>query len=165
MVCGKSELMPLEKESLVLEIIYADLAGYRESLSAVVTEDHRKSSLLRALLLRCFRGLFVAKHSGKDLVDVLQLPLQIEGVLYLLPRNFAGDLLVGKDLIMEIQTFFPRTHGVGLHQAISIFAAHAILDQIEQELSAENEAAGALKIGTHPIGIDEHRVNHLSGFG
>ena len=33
---------------------------------------------------------------------------------------------------MEVQIFFPGAHGVCLHQAISIFPADAVFDQVEQ---------------------------------
>ena len=63
----------------------------------------------------------------------------------------------------KFEVFFPGAHGVGLHQAIGVFAADAVLDQVEQKLSAEDEAARAFKIRAHALGIDEHRVDQVGG--
>jgi len=40
---------------------------------------------------------FRAKHALENLVDILQLAWQVEGVFNLRARNFAGDLFVGED--------------------------------------------------------------------
>ena len=86
-------------------------------------------------------GAIILEDTRENLVDVAQLPLQIEGVLDLLARNPAGDLFVFQDQFVEIQIFFPGAHGVLLHQSIRVFARDAMLDQIEQQLSAEDQAA------------------------
>src|SRR3954469_6139376 len=39
-----------------------------------------------------------------------------------------------------------------------------MLNQIQKQLSAEDQAAGAFKVGFHSRGIDEHGVEKISGF-
>ena len=46
-------------------------------------------------ILRGSRGLFRVEDAGEDLVHVLQLALQVEGVFDLLARHSARDLFVG----------------------------------------------------------------------
>ena len=113
--------------------------------------------------LRALRGYspLIPKHAGKDLVHVLQLAREVEGVLDLLARNFAGDFFVGQHELVEVQIFFPGAHGVRLHEAVGVLAADAVFDQVEQQLSAEDQAARALEVGAHALGIDEERVDRL----
>ena len=51
-----------------------------------------------------------------------------------------------------------------LHQAICVFARHAGLCEIEEELSAENQAAAALEVLQHAIRINQECVDQASGF-
>ena len=62
---------------------------------------------------------------------------------------------------MEVETLFPRAHGVTLHQAICVLAGNTALDQVEQQLSAEDEAARALEVRQHALGIDEHGLDQV----
>ena len=54
----------------------------------------------------------------------------------------AGDAAayfgVVEDQVVEVEVFFPGTHGVGLNQAVGIFAGDAAFDQVEEKLSAED---------------------------
>src|SRR5580704_10087168 len=81
----------------------------------------RPSRSLRALPTRRLpygpagAALLCAEHSGKVLVDVFQLALQVKGVLDLLARHAAGDFLVGENKLAEVEAFFPGAHGVVLH--------------------------------------------------
>ncbi len=38
-----------------------------------------------------------------------------------------------------------------------------MLHQIQQQLSAENQAPRAFQIGQHALGVDEHCVNQVGG--
>ena len=40
---------------------------------------------------------------------------------------------------------------------------HAVLHQVEQQLSAEDQAVRALEVGPHALGIDEHRLDQVGG--
>ena len=66
---------------------------------------------------------------------------------------------------MEVEVFFPGAHGVGLDEAVGVFAGDAVFDEVEQELSAEDQAARAFEIRAHAVGVDEHGVDQVRGFG
>ena len=89
------------------------------------------------------------------------MPLQIECMLDLRARHATGNFFVFKNQITEIQIFFPSAHGVRLDHAIRVFARNSMLDQIEQELSAEHQPACALEITLHALGVDEHCVDEV----
>src|SRR5208337_3535237 len=88
------------------------------------------------------RGCFLGKYPRKDFVDILELPLQIKGALDFCPRHSPADLGI-------------------LHQSISVLARDTTFDQVEQQLSTENQAARALEIRQHALGIDEHSLDQV----
>ena len=71
--------------------------------------------------------LLSAKHPREDRINILQLTLQIECPLHLLPRNPARDLLVLEDQLPEVLTRLPSVHGVALYQAISVLTRDSML--------------------------------------
>ena len=75
--------------------------------------------------------------------------------------TFDGDLGLVHDELAEVQVFLPGFHGVALHQPVRVFAQHAGLDQVEQKLSAEDQAAGGLQVLQHALGIDQHGVDEV----
>src|SRR5208283_904043 len=101
------------------------------------------------------------KYPCEDIVDVLELPLQVESELDLCPRHSSANFGVVQDQLVEIEILFPRAHGVALHQAIGVFAGNAALDQVEQQLAAEDEAARTLEVSPHALGIDEQGLNQV----
>ena len=50
-----------------------------------------------------------------------------------------------------------------LHQPVGVFAQHAGFGQIEQQLAAEDQPAGAFEILLHPLGIDQQAVDQVGG--
>src|SRR5579863_4793460 len=76
-------------------------------------------------------------------------------------RDESRDLGIFENQIAEIQILFPSAHGMRLDHSISVLARYAMLHQIEQKLSAENQTAGAFEIAHHALGVDEHRVNEV----
>ena len=78
-----------------------------ESLPAKDTKVLLRNAALllacRFLLLFNLADVFVsAEDAGENLVYVLQLAWEVEGVFDLLARDFAGDLFVGQDELMEV---------------------------------------------------------------
>ena len=55
----------------------------------------------------------------------------------------------------KIEVFFPGAHGVGLDEAVGVFAGHAGFGEVEQELAGEDEAAGGFEVLQHALGVDE----------
>ena len=51
-----------------------------------------------------------------------------------------------------------------LYQAIGVFARDAALDEIEQQLAAEDEAVSRVQIRQHAFRIDEHHLDQVRGF-
>src|SRR5262252_2383210 len=84
-------------------------------------------------------GVFawLTEHAREDLVDVLQLPLEVESALDLRARDAPGDLRIIHHQSMKVESLRPRPHGVRLHQTIGIFPRYSGFDQIEQQLPAE----------------------------
>ena len=82
------------------------------------------------LLFLLATAFLVAEDAGENLVDILELTLQVEGVFDLRARDFAGDLFVGEDQVVEIQILFPGAHGVGLDKAVGVFTGDAVFDQV-----------------------------------
>src|SRR5579872_1979793 len=78
-------------------------------------------------------------------------------------RDESRDLCVFENQIAEIQILFPSAHGMRLHHSICVLPGHAVLHQIEQKLSAENQTAGAFEVAHHALGVDEHRVDEVGG--
>src|SRR6266404_3135338 len=62
---------------------------------------------------------------------------------------------------MKVEALSPRMHGVILHQAVRVLARNAALDQVEQQLSAEDEATRALEIRQHAFGINEQSLDQV----
>ena len=89
------------------------------------------------------------------------MPLQIESHFDLFARYAPGNLGIVHDQLAEVEPFFPGVHGVALHQTVGIFAGDAMLNQVEQELSAENQAARAFQVRQHTIRVDEHCLNQV----
>ena len=79
-------------------------------------------------------GLFslLAKHPQEDLIHVFQLPLQVECVFDLPPRDLPGNLRIAQHQLPEVESFVPGLHGVALHNPVGVLAHHTVLDQIEQ---------------------------------
>lgn len=75
-----------------------------------------------------------------------------------------ADLGVAYDEFAKIQILSPRSHSVPLHQPVGILARNAALDQIKQQLAAEDKAVRAFEICLHAAGINEHRLNQSSRF-
>src|SRR5205809_4292585 len=72
-------------------------------------------------------GFGSCEHARKNLIDVSQLPLQIESPLDLLTGHTAGNIWVRKHQLAKIQSFLPCAHGVSLHHAIGVFARNTVL--------------------------------------
>ena len=49
----------------------------------------------------------------------------------------------------------PGAHGVGLDEAVGVFAGHAGFGEVEEELAAVDEAAGEFEVLEHAGGVDE----------
>ena len=107
----------------------------------------------------------MAEDSGENLVHIFQLAGKIEGVFDLLARDSAGDLFVGEDQLVEVEILLPGPHGVRLDQAVGVFAAHTVFDEIEEQLSTEDQAARAFEVSAHAFGVDEHGVDQVGGPG
>ena len=54
---------------------------------------------------------------------------------------------------------------MGLDECVGVFAGDAGGGEIEQELAAEDEAAGGFEVAQHAIGVDEEARDELVGFG
>src|SRR6202011_2117091 len=106
----------------------------------------------------------VVEHPRKYLVDMAELPPQIESALNLLGGHTSGDFLIGQHQLVKVEPFFPGTHGVALDQAVSVLAGNSVFDQIKQQLPAEDEAAGAVEVRLHALWVDEHGFDQVRGF-
>ena len=76
-----------------------------------------------------------------------------------------GDLGDAGDLVAEDEVLLPGAHGVGLDEAVGVFAAHAGGGEVEQELAGEDEAAGGFEVAQHALGVDEELGDEVFGFG
>src|SRR6266446_9221480 len=96
-------------------------------------------SLCTFLLRRCstlLNGSLPRKHSRENLVDVRELPPQVEGPLDLRPRHSSTNLRIVHDQLVEVEILLPCLHGVTLYQPISVLAGNSALDQVQQQLPA-----------------------------
>src|SRR5579863_6423307 len=107
----------------------------------------------------------LTKHALEYRVDVAELARVVERLRELFRTEQRGDGGIAGDFIAEDDILFPRAHGVRLHEAVGVFAEHAGLDEIDQELAGEDEAAGGLEIALHALGVDEQAVDQVGGFG
>ena len=110
-------------------------------------------------------GRLVVEDAGEDGVDVGELAVVVEGADELLGGEAGGDLGDAGDLVAEDEVLLQGAHGVGLDEAVGVFAAHAGGGEIEQELAAEDEAAGGFEVVQHARGVDEELGDELLGFG
>ena len=107
----------------------------------------------------------LAEDSGEDGVDIGELAGVVEGAGELGGGEAGGDLGVAGDLVAEDEVFLPAAHGVGLDEAVGVFAGHACGGEVEEELAGEDEAAGGLEVFDHAGGVDEELVDEAGGLG
>src|SRR5437868_5548440 len=65
------------------------------------------------------------KHPIEYLVDIPELPFQVESSLNLLLREFAANFGIAMHGVAKIGSILPGLHCVLLHQPVRIFAQHA----------------------------------------
>src|SRR5271165_6614523 len=81
--------------------------------------------------------LLLAKHPPKDLVHIPQRALQVERAFQSLAFHLRSDLRIVHDELAEVQVFFPGSHGIRLHQPVSVLAKNAALTRAGSKRSAE----------------------------
>jgi len=106
------------------------------------------------------RGLAFGEYTGEDGVDVGELAVDVEGGGDFFGAEAGCDFGVGFDEVAvdEGCGFVdggPGVHGVGLDEAVGVFAGDAGFGEVEQELAAVDEAAGELEVFEHAGGVDE----------
>jgi hypothetical protein len=87
----------------------------------------------------------------------------------LLLEHLRGDLrIVHVDQLAKVPAFLHLPVISGLHRdcaapAVSVLAQHAGLDQVQQQLPAEDQPAGRVEVLQHALGIDQQRVDQIGG--
>src|SRR5262249_38988449 len=90
-----------------------------------------------------------------------ELPFQVERSLNSCPWHTFRDFGISDDQFVEIEIFFPRSHGMTLDKTVCIFTRDPSLNQVEQQLPAENKPTRALQIGEHSFRIDKHCLDQV----
>src|SRR6266496_3854089 len=95
-------------------------------------------------------GLLRAEHTREDRIYVTQLTLQLECALDNFGRHVLSDFRILHHQFAKVAVLLPGAHSMGLHMPVGILARDAVLDQVEKELSAEDQATGAFQVRFHP---------------
>src|SRR5688500_8870432 len=96
------------------------------------------------------------KDSLEHFVDVSQLVVEIERFLDLGRGQHARDVAVGEQQPLEILLLVERAHRVALHPLIRLFARDAAARELQEHRAREHDAARALEVFAHPVGIHDH---------
>ena len=98
------------------------------------------------------------------MIDVGELAVDVEGGGDFSGREQCGDLGVGLDESAVVEIVLPGVHGVGLDEAVGVFAGDAGFGEVEQELAAVDEAAGEFEVLQHAGGVDEEFFDERGRF-
>lgn len=118
---------------------------------------------VRALGRACIPAFLRLEDFREDAVYISQLALQIEGLFDNVSWDPAGDIGIAGYQFAEIEPLLPCAHGMGLDHSISILAGNSMLNQIQKKLPAEDQSAGAFKVGFHARRINEHGIDQVGG--
>src|SRR5262245_1580096 len=102
-----------------------------------------------------------AQHPPEDRVHIPKLPRVVERLRQSLRREQCRNLWVLRNFFTKNEIVLPCPHGVALHEAVGIFAQHACLGKVEQELTREDEAAGGFEVLLHAFGVDEKPIDQI----
>ena len=89
----------------------------------------------------------------------------VEGAGQFFGGEAGGDLGDFGDFFAEDEVVLPGVHGVGLDEAVGVFAGHAGFGEVEEELAGEDEAAGGFEVLRHAGGVDEELFDEVVGLG
>src|SRR5581483_10895816 len=103
--------------------------------------------------------LDLAEHALEDGVDVLEVITEIELLLDLLVVEIALHIGVLLEQRLEVAFAAPDRHGVPLHELVGLLAACTLLSEREQQPLRMHEAAQAIEILLHVLGVDQQLVD------
>ena len=74
------------------------------------------------------------------------------------------DIRIHFHVGLKISAFKPAGHSVALHPFISVFTQHALADQCDQQILAEDQAAGLVQVRHHRFRINQQLVDDAGKF-
>src|SRR5439155_706093 len=92
----------------------------------------------------------------EQVVDVAQVVLDVEAAVDLLGGQARRDVRVLQQQRLEVPLARLRVHGGLLHPAVGLVARHPLLGQLQQDRPGEDQAAAALEVPAHRLGVDDH---------
>src|SRR5208282_938283 len=104
-------------------------------------------------------GSRAAEHAAEDLVNLREMKIQVEVGGELGVAEMLANVGVSLEQRQEIAFAAPGFHGVTLNQAIGVLARDSLLRQRKQNALGVNEAAEAVEIFLHVVGIDDQLVD------
>ena len=101
-----------------------------------------------------------AEDAAEDRVDVGEVVVEVEQGLELRGLERLGDVGIGLQERQELALAFPYRHGVALHEAVGVLARDALLGEGEQHALGVDEAAEAVEVPAHVLGVDDELLDH-----
>src|SRR5436309_11349868 len=101
----------------------------------------------------------LAEHAFEDGVDVLEMMAEVELLGYLGAAEIFLHLGVLFQQRLEVAFAAPYRHGVALHELVGVLAATAFLRQRDQQALRMNEAAEAVEVLLHVLGVNQQLLD------
>ena len=90
---------------------------------------------------------------------------KIEFIFDFFHRHGGCDFWIGLQFCQEICTLLPDPHRIALHQAVTVFTAHAFLRQRQQDPLRMYQSAKLIHICDHIVRIDDQFIDHTGQAG